>query len=466
MFETYLWLTGIVIGCAMLMAYAMAQDPLHPLMFLGPMFFYIHVLIPGAHFYRGVLPDYFVEPRILDFAQLVILVSMTAFCLGCLRIRVGASIRTLVHTPLHLTESTCKRLQYTSYLLAAIGLASFMAKMAAGGGFVEMYSRAKGGGGMWGLSGYIASAPLLTIPAIMFYMLSLQGRRFRPLDMVTVLLYASPQLIQGFLGGSRGNLFITAATVALGWYLASSRRPSFSLLMMGVIILGSMMLFIKAYRRQIYIGSEFEIETKPVMEILLPEEVATSDVSVYTLAHITAMHTYRHHYWGRRYFVQLFVRPIPRHWWPTKYEDMGMDELINAPGKGGLNDQDWRSLFGWIPQTGSAVGLIADTFAEFSWAGCLVCYLMGWVYGTLWKKAVLDKGLWAVIYLYACVVSVYLPTQGLISAWSFRFLYLTLPTIALWNVVVYIRERKRSRQMRLAAAMNTPAAAGEDDLFE
>lgn len=68
--------------------------------------------------------------------------------------------------------------------------------------------------------------------------------------------------------------------------------------------------------------------------------------------------------------------------------------------------------------------------------GLIVCALVGVLYGYLWQRSIVYGGLWDLLYFEACVVSVYLPTQGLSSAWGYRFLYLAVPSVLVWRWAV------------------------------
>jgi hypothetical protein len=77
-------------------------------------------------------------------------------------------------------------------------------------------------------------------------------------------------------------------------------------------------------------------------------------------------------------FVYPILNFIPRAWWPEKpYEvDFGVNyfELV------------YHTL-GWSPGEGAAINAVGWTFLSFSWAGCLVWVLMGYVSGRVWRRA-------------------------------------------------------------------------------
>ncbi len=436
MLKELIWLTGAVPLLCMVIAYLRSRDAFHPLMYLGPMLIYIYAFRPGTYFYQDLLQSYFPDESKLAWAQLVQFASVTAFCLGCLRIRVPPQAVRRMTGPIHLSAALQKRMEQISFIIAAIGLASYFYTLSTVGGFVESYSRPKGGGAFGGMSGYITSAPLLTIPATIMYLLSQRGRRLTAKTAAMVALFVSPHMIQGLLGGSRGAFFLAAVTVIVGWYLARSRRPGFRAVVAGIVVIGTIMLLLHVYRKQIYLGSEFEFETVPLKEVIAPSKLAISDATTYSWGLILASDYHNVHYWGLRYATQLFIRPIPKQLWPTKYEDVGMGWMVTRPGSAGLLPSDWQEATGWIPEAGSSSGFVPDTFLEFGWGGLVVCYLIGYFYAWLWRKSILAGGIWIVIYFEACVVSVYLPTQGLSSAWAYRFIFLAVPTILIWKLMI------------------------------
>lgn len=411
------------------------HDPLHPTIYLVPMFFYIHVLVPWVLLNRGNMSAFFGNDEKLLFAQAIVAANLVAFSLGALIPRLPRPPEEPARLTVRISPSAILRLRMAAYMLGFVGLAGFFFRLSTVGGFVAAYSRPKGGGAISGLSGYVTASALLTIPAILLLVLSHRGRRPDWKLAALMLLFAFPHLAQGLLGGSRGNAFLAIATLGLGWYLARASRPSLRALFAGLLITAVLMFALKTHRRQIYLGAEeIRLDWNRVMEAIVPREVEPENVSVLTLATIITAHDRQHCFWGKRYFAQMFVRPIPRQLWPTKYQDMGFGWMVDRPGSGGLHPSQWIASLGWFPAAGSAVGLIGDTFLELSWLGAFVCGLVGWFYAWLWRNAVWKHGLWTVLYFEACVVSVYLPTQGLATAWLYRFAYLAVPSLVLWRL--------------------------------
>lgn len=443
MIPNLIWLTAVIVLIAMGVAFSRTRDPLHPLVFIGPMLLYVHAFAPGVFFYQGDLARWLPDEAGLHAAVTYTMLGVASFCLGCLRPRVPRGAAHLLRIPMSLSPRTRARLATASYILACWGLAAFLYRIALAGGLVGAYDTPKGGGARVA-SGYLSVAPLLTIPAIMLFLLSRHGYRLTGKTAVLLLVFVSPHLIQGLLGGSRGPTFLAFATLVFAWYLATGKRPPLRITVPAVVAIGFLLMFLKFHRQELYLGSEKEMRQATLREIVLPTgDESRSHVSIYSLAMIMVSRHSHFYGWGRTYLVQFFVRPIPRQWWPTKYEDAYKALGMEITGSG---YELWPGVVGWIPNAGSAAGFVPDSFTQFAWGGLVVCFLMGWLYGFLWKQAVLLKGIWSIWYFESCVVSVYLPTQGLASAWGYRFLYLAIPSSILWYLVIGRRRRAPFRR--------------------
>lgn len=444
MFELLIWLTCLVPLAAALIAYLRTRDPLHPMVYLGLMMSYIYGILPAAYFYNDLISGIFRDESQLIFAQAVHLLSISACCAGCLWPRTKSKATCLSGRRTDMTPNLRASMERLSFALAAVGLIAYFYYLSLAGGFVEAYSRPKGGY-VQGVSGYVTSLPFLTILATALLALSRQGTPLRFSTAAFMLLFMCPHIIQGTLGGSRGAAFLSAITFAFSWYMARSKPPSFGLIVSTLFAIGVLMLSLKAYRQTLYLGSEKDVEAVPFTQLILPTELNLSDATTYSWGLISVTHYHQKFYRGRRYFAQIIVRPVPRQLWPTKYEDIGMDWMVNRPGSGGFAYNEWDEAVGWAPQAGSSTGFVADTYAEFSWGGLIVSFLIGLLYGFLWKKAVILRTIWTVIYLEAAAVSVYLVTQGTTSAWMFRLLFLVIPTLLIWHFWIGPRLRTLPR---------------------
>ena len=92
------------------------------------------------------------------------------------------------------------------------------------------------------------------------------------------------------------------------------------------------MLFLASNRRNLYLGSERDVDTEAFEEALVVGEGSGGQEFIYSSGLILSAEQLDHFYWGQRYFTLLFVRPIPTLIWPTKYEDLGLGWMVNRTG--------------------------------------------------------------------------------------------------------------------------------------
>jgi oligosaccharide repeat unit polymerase len=318
-------------------------------------------------------------------------------------------------------------------VLGVIAVAGFAYMVYDNGGPLAVFSKPKPY--LRAASGLIGEMPMLAYPAILLLAITLRGRKIRLEHMMLALFFASPHLIMGSLGGRRGPAFLILSALVVSWYVAKDRRPSLRTVVGMVVCLGVLMLFLVSNRRNLYLGSERDIDTQAFETGLVVGEGSSGHEFIYSSGLMLSTEQLDNFYWGRRYFTLLFVRPIPKIIWPTKYEDVGLGWMVNEPGTAGLSDWVWLRSVGFLPLRGSAGGFIADAFVEFWWFGLIVCYLIGRLYGYCWKQSVLLGHIWTVIYVELLVLSVYLPAQS-VGAWLYRALLLIVPTCILWERVV------------------------------
>ena len=188
------------------------------------------------------------------------------------------------------------------------------------------------------------------------------------------------------------------------------------------------MLFLVDNRSHIYLGSDFHFDTN-----LMPGKASAGNEFVYGAGTILNADHSREYWWGRRYLVEFFVRPVPRLLWPSKYRDasvlLGVPDMEVNLGTGGAV---FHSTLGWAGSRGAAPGIIADMWIEL-WVGALpVLVALGFWYGRAWRLAVRRGGLWATLYCLMFALSVYLIMQTL-EAMAFRFLEAALPTWLAWR---------------------------------
>ena len=172
------------------------------------------------------------------------------------------------------------------------------------------------------------------------------------------------------------------ALVGLGvmWYLARARRPRLGVRLLGGLAVGLLLLFLLANRERIYLGTEAEF-TGPGAAMLSRSGPATSSFSAPgPRSTRRALDSFM---WGRRYLVVLFVRPIPRSLWPTKYADAA--RYLNIPNLDHVEKDpqltDFTGSIGWTGAIGSAPGGIFDLWLEFWWGYLFAVFAVGWGFG-------------------------------------------------------------------------------------
>lgn len=446
----FLSLTGLVIGLAMIRAYRISRDALHPLMYLGPMIAYKFVLCPWVLFDSGTLPQFFPDMDQLDLVLLLNLLGVGMFCAGCMSGIRRARGATVLSGDWHLTPLVRQRLYQVALVLGAIAFTTSTFLLINAGGISVAFGRAKGGYGA--PSGYLAEAALLSFPAIVLIAVARRGQRLTGTDMLLIGAFAFHHLLAGVLGTRRGPLFQVLATLGLAYCIWRFRRLEATRLLGAVAAMGLTVFFVFAHRSEIYIGSDFEFEMDRVWRAAFPREADRGDDFVVASATVLVSQATNHHYWGSRAFVTFLVRPIPKQLWPTKYDAFGFEWMRTRPGAGGIPYDQWQATLGWRPYAGSAAGFLADLFLEFSWGAVVAAYFFGCLFGLLWRKAARDKGLWIVLYLELAALSIYVPTQS-VSAVLHRFLFMAVGSALFWNAMVRpLIERYHRRVPRIPPA--------------
>jgi hypothetical protein len=213
------------------------------------------------------------------------------------------------------------------------------------------------------------------------------------------------------------------------------------MLAMCLAIAGLAVTFVWSQRQHLYLGSaDAEVRLEEFFGTLTQDNNVQGNNFIYGAAYVLALEDSGKFTWGKAMAIDLLVRPVPRQLWPTKYEDTGATWVTSRyPGLGPLSTQDWLAGVGWLPLGGSAAISIADVFGEFSWGAVVVFYLIGRGFSWLYFMARTRGGLWTLLSLEALIPSIYLATQSF-SAFYYRYLILTVPTILVWKIIV---QRKR-----------------------
>ena len=434
MSEVYLGLTGGVIALAMVRAYWISRDALHPLMYLGPMIAYKFVLCPWVLLRSGSLGQFFPDPEALEMVLLLDLLGVGAFCGGCLSGLSRARGATILSGGWDLAPLIRRRLYQVAVVLGSIAFTTSTQALVNAGGIFVAFSRAKGGGAGFS-SGYLNEAALLSFPAIVLIAVARRGQRMRGQDLLLIAAFIFHHLLAGVLGTRRGPLFQSLATLGLAYCIWRFYKLDAMKLLAAVAAIGLTVLFVFAHRSEIFIGSDFEFELERFWRTAFPREANLGDDFVVAAGTIIVSNATGHHYWGSRFLVTFLVRPIPKQIWPTKYQDVGFGWMRSYPGSGGIPRDVWQANLGWHPYAGSATGFLADLFLEFSWGAVVAAYFFGCLFGVLWRKAARDKGLWIVLYLELAALSIYVPTQS-VCAVLHRFLFMAAGSIIFWNIFI------------------------------
>ncbi|MBI4822362.1 MAG: hypothetical protein HY791_39240 [Deltaproteobacteria bacterium] len=430
MFELMVWATLAYLVRAMGVTLARTRDALHPLMILGPLLIYAYCVRTLLMFYAGALDQLF-RPDQLEFAQIVHSLGLGAFVVGIMKERLPRGTEDRV---LPLPEAERRALESLAYLLGIVAVVAYAFMVASLGGFVAVYSQVKARVGA--SSGYIADLPLLAYASVLTFCYAWRARPWTFANLALLLAFVSPNLIHGTLGSRRGPLFISLAVILFGYLANRRQRPTFTQVSAVVGLAGAAVLFVWAFRTQLYLGSEFELSDERYAEVLTADDVVYDDPFVSSAGLINVADASGTVNWGMRYLVVTVIRPIPRQLWPTKYKDLGVfqrDRRGEEASRSDIPEHQWIETLGWVPNEGYSVGMVGDLFLEFSYLGWIGCFLIGRAYSVLWRRARTQKGVWVVIYLYALGLSVYVPTQGVASAWFFRLAFASIPTYYLWR---------------------------------
>jgi hypothetical protein len=272
------------------------------------------------------------------------------------------------------------------------------------------------------------------LPGALLLLLARSGCRLRRSDLVWLAIALLPLLGHGLLGARRGPTFMALVGLGVMWYLVRARRPRLGAAVLGGLAVGLLLLFLLANRNHIYLGSELAFAGTGAAHTF---EVEPGNEFVFGAGAALNTEALDSFMWGRRYFVVLFVRPIPRSLWPTKYADAA--RLLNIPNLDHLDKDpqltDFSSTIGWSGAIGSAPGGIFDLWIEFWWAYLFAVLAIGWGFGVAYRKALSQGGFWLALYALMTTLSIYFVMQSL-EAFAFRVLFLAAVMWLGWRYAV------------------------------
>ena len=420
MFLTLLLLTAAVAAIGIVCALDGSRDIFHPLMFIGPMMIFLYTWMPWKLYMNGGLSRFFDSGQMLFIATLNLL-GVLAFVGCCLAVGVRSVPRNNVR--MGLSPRVCRRLLIGGTVAGSLGLLCWATTIVNVGGFVNAYSSSYTGG--WDDSGYIRDGSILLLIGVMSALLSRSagGPRWPAYSML--IIFGLPWLAAALLMARRGPTFELAIFVFMSWYVNQKKRPPVVALGVAGICLGWLVLFLVTNRSSIYIGSNFDVKTD-VGNIV--EASDTGNEWIYGAGTVLSSQRRDHYFWMRRYLAQVMVRPIPSAFWPNKYADFGVPELLHNAGTG----EGFGDTLGWKGADGSAPGIVADLWVEVWWFAIPFMGALGWLYGWVWRKSVVEGGPWVSQLIVLTAISIYLVMQTM-EAVIFRSLLLSIPSWLIWR---------------------------------
>lgn len=456
--ELLIFMTAIVIVGFAWRELVTTRDPLCPMVIFSPMLLYMFVYNPWTRVRGGGLASVFPDIEQLQIVFVAFFLGILAFSIGLCWGRVNRNIpdRRFILLPEGVSKPVRRQLFSLAVLMGLIANAAHWYMIWYSGGWSKVFSVAKPF--LQTPSGYVGELPMLSYPALLMLAVAWQGRRLTLPRVMLFLLIATPQLTMATVGGRRGPMFLSVCALGACWCIVRSRRPPMKALVLGGGALALILLLLGENRSNLFTPWENEVDFTVVSDRLGPTgELTTGDEFVAGSAMIIASDRLDRHYWGIRYFTTFLVRPIPSAIWPSKYHDMGLGWMQEAPGSSGVADSEWISLVGFIPASGNAGGFIPDLFLEFSWGMLIGAFLIGRVYSACWTRWRTRGGVWILIYFELLILSVYLPSQS-VGAWLYRLMLLVLPTWLIWHRII-APKRRSTFHRRLSHASSTIQAS-------
>ena len=407
-----------------------------------PLALFMYAYLPTELGLGGLLPRTQITPEEFATVQLLNLIGVVSLLGGCL---VGSrGWQKNIAIPKR-DPAMATRAMWAAIALGSAGLLAYVVTLDNVGGFVEAYSVVKGGG--TADSGWVRDTITWGVPAIALLSVSVAlDNRQRDRSVILAAAFAIPLATQGILASRRGPMFMTVSTIVASWFLGRRTRPRLVAFASGALALGAVLMGLATFREEFFLGSAlFERPGESLQRMFDGYSEKRAEIQARTLGGnefvfgsnlALSFLESGDHYWGGRIAVLTFIRPIPRQWWPTKYQDTGFGESIEDAvyGRGGALRTE--------ATLGAAPGIVADTFAEFRWGAFAILFAFGLLYGRAWRQAVAGHGFAQVVYICLVSVSVFLVTQSMEAA-VFRSLFFLVPAWILWNLVVETRWMRR-----------------------
>jgi len=414
-------LIALILALTTVVALIHHRDTFHPALLIVPMLAFFYCYWPAMLEATGGFYGYLWDEHVAR-AQWIHLAGVLGICAGLVIGSAGA-VRSTASPLAYSGYFDRKTLLWASIIFGMLGLWSFSYQIVNVGGFSQAYGRAYGGGYIE--SGYVREITVLALPALLLLTL---GRRSGPMtlrELGLMLACASPFLIHGLLGGRRGPTFVGLVGPVMVFYMSRNKRPRLATVLAGGLLLGVLMLALVSNRSRIYWGADMDLDASPT-DYLRP---GAGNDFIYAAGLAVVMDETQDFAWGTNYLTMLFVRPIPRAIWPTKYEDAArFFDRPNMEQNLGVDIQAFRYILGWDAAVGAAPGVIGDMFREFSWGMPLAMLTLGWFYGYAWRRGIGSQGAWLPVYCLLTSLSLYLIMQSL-EAMLYRFLLAVPPMV-------------------------------------
>ena len=420
MFELLLFSAAAIAILGVIVAFDGSRDVFHPLIFIGPMLAFLYGWMPFKLLQQDALSRFFDGDQLL-FVQGLNVLGVLAFVGACLSVGTRVKHAAVAGGPMPMR--TAQRLVVGGAIVGSLGLTCWLITIINVGGFREAFSTSYSGG--WDTSGYVRDGSLLMLVGILFALTVISAGGPRLLASIEIAVFGLPWTASAVLMGRRGPTFAFCIILAMGWYFNRTKRPPVLVIAVGGFCLGWLVLFLVTNRSQLYLGSNFNMKDDVTQIVEAPD---TGNEFVYGTGTVLASQQRDHYFWMRRYLAQVLIRPIPSAIWPTKYEDFGVPELLYNAGTG----EGFGDALGWVGAPGSAPGIVADLWVEVWWLAVLAMAVLGWTYGTVWKKAVIKGGGWSTQYTILSCLSIYLVMQTM-EAVIFRSIMLSVPAWLVWR---------------------------------
>lgn len=420
-FEILMVAAGAIALLGVAFALDGSRDVFHPLVMIGPMMAFLYGWMPAKLWSKNAFDRFFDGDQLIH-VQTINVLGVAAFVGCCLLAGVRFPKKNPErHRPF--SDATMKRLLIGGAIAGGLGLLCWAITIVNVGGFVNAYSTSYSGG--WDDSGYVRDGSLLLLVGLMMATMvrSAGGPHWACYIMAAV--FGLPWLSGALLMARRGPTFEFALVLVMSWYVNRTNRPPLIAVGLAGLCLGWLVLFLVTNRSNIYIGSSASLKTD------VGDIVETSDTGnewIYGAGTVLSTERRDHYFWMRRYLAQVVVRPVPSSIWPTKYEDFGVPELLHNAGTG----EGFGDALGWEGAVGSAPGIVADLWVEVWWLYIPLIGLLGYGYGYVWRKAVMQGGPWSSQLVVLSALTIYLVMQTM-EAVIFRSLLLSIPCWLTWR---------------------------------